>query len=133
VYPNQKKGRLTIECDELWSFVGTKNQQEWVWLARDRDARESVGGAIGARDAATARQVWESLPPVSRHCAVCSRDGWDAYACVLSSKRHRPMGNDSEQTSRIERRNTTLRQRISRLVCTTRSFSKKRENHIGAI
>jgi IS1 family transposase len=69
-----------------------------VWLARDRDTRESVGVAIGARDAAMARQVWESLPPVSRHCAICSRDVWDAYTCVLPSKRHRPMGNDSGQT-----------------------------------
>lgn len=55
---------MIIECDELWSFVGNKNQKEWVWLALDRDTREIVGVAIGARDAATARQLWESLPPV---------------------------------------------------------------------
>jgi transposase-like protein len=35
-----KKGRLTIECDELLSFVGTKDQKQWVWLAFDRDTRE---------------------------------------------------------------------------------------------
>jgi IS1 family transposase len=33
----------------------------------------------------------------------------------------------------IERLNNTLRQRMSRLVRKTLSFSKKRENHIGAI
>jgi hypothetical protein len=38
-----------------------------------------------------------------------------------------------QQTSRIERLNNTLRQRICHLVHETRSFSKKRENHIGAI
>jgi IS1 family transposase len=42
------------------------------------------------------------------------------------------MGKDSGQTSRIEWLNNTLRQRISRLVRKTLSFSKKRENHIGA-
>lgn len=36
-------------------------------------------------------------------------------------------------TSYIERLNNTLRQRISRLVRKTLSFSKKIENHIGAI
>jgi IS1 family transposase len=77
--------------------------------------------------------VWASLPPVYRQCAVCSSDFWDAYACVLPSKRHRPVGKDSGQTSRIERLNNTLRQRISRLVRKTLSFSKKRENHIDAI
>jgi IS1 family transposase len=130
---SKPKGRLTVECDELWSFVGNKNQKQWVWLALDRETREIIGVAVGARDEATAQQLWESLPAVYRQCAVCSSDFWDAYACVLPSKRHRPVGKESGQTSHIERLNTTLRQRISRLVRKTLSFSKKVENHIGAI
>jgi len=128
-----KKGRLTIECDELWSFVGTKDTKQRVWMAHDHDTRESIGVAIGARDEATARQLWESLPGVYRQCAVCSTDFWEAYACVLPAKRHRPVGKDSGQTSHIERVNNMLRQRISRLVRKTLSFSKKIENHSGAI
>jgi IS1 family transposase len=123
----------TVECDELWSFVGHKGNKQWVWLALDRDTREIVGVAIGARDEATARALWESLPAVYRQCAVCYSDFWDAYACVLPSKRHRPVGKASGQTSRIERLNNTLRQRISRLVRKALSFSKKVENHIGVI
>jgi IS1 family transposase len=130
---SKPKGRLTVECDELWSFVGNKNQKQWVWLALDRETREIIGVAVGARDEATAQQLWESLPAVYRQCAVCSSDFWDAYACVLPSKRHRPVGKESGQTSHIERLNNTLRQRISRLVRKTLSFSKKVENHIGAI
>jgi IS1 family transposase len=130
---SKPKARLTVECDELWSFVGHKGNKQWVWLALDRDTREIVGVAIGARDEATARQLWESLPAVYRQCAVCYSDFWDAYACVLPSKRHRPVGKASGQTSHIERLNNTLRQRISRLVRKALSFSKKVENHIGAI
>jgi insertion element IS1 protein InsB len=36
-------------------------------------------------------------------------------------------------TSGVERFNSTLRQRVSRLVRKSLSFSKKLENHIGAI
>ncbi len=43
------------------------------------------------------------------------------------------MGKDSGLTSTIERLNNTLRQRVARLVRKTLSFSKKIENHIGAI
>ncbi|NJL48662.1 MAG: IS1 family transposase, partial [Leptolyngbyaceae cyanobacterium SM2_5_2] len=43
------------------------------------------------------------------------------------------VGKDSGKTSHIERFNCTLRQRVSRLVRKTLSFSKKLENHIGAI
>ncbi|MBM0743404.1 IS1 family transposase [Phormidium sp. CLA17] len=54
---------MTIECDELWSFVDNKKNKQWVWLALDADTREIVGVYIGARDAAAARQLWHSLPP----------------------------------------------------------------------
>ena len=55
-----KKGKLTVEMDELWSFVGSKQQKQWVWLAMDRDPREVVGFACGDRSEQTAQQLWKS-------------------------------------------------------------------------
>ena len=124
---------MTLECDELWSFVKTKKTQQWIWLAVDRDTREIVGVAMGPRDQATAQELWDSLPPVYRQCAIAYTDFWAAYAAVLPTKRHRPGGKETGGTAHIERVNNTLRQRISRLVRKTLSFSKKVENHIGAI
>ena len=79
------------------------------------------------------QHLWNSLPPVYRQCAVCYTNFWGAYACIFPSKRHQPVGKDSEKTNHIERFNNTLRQRVSCLVRKTLSFSKKLENHIGAI
>lgn len=124
---------MTLECDELWSFVGRKRRQQWVWLALDRDTREIVGVAVGARTKETARKLWASLPPVYRQCAVAYTDFWEAYAAILPSKRHRAVGKDSGHTNHIERFNNTLRQRCSRFVRKTLSFSKKLVNHIGAL
>jgi insertion element IS1 protein InsB len=124
---------LTLECDELWSCVGRKRQQQWVWLALDRETRAIVGVAVGSRTKKTARKLWESLPPIYRQCAVAYTDFWEAYAAVLPSKRHRAVGKERGQTNHIERFNTTLRQRCSRFVRKTRSFSKKVANHIGAL
>jgi insertion element IS1 protein InsB len=39
----------------------------------------------------------------------------------------------ARMTNHVERFNCTLRQRVSRLVRATLSFSKKLSNHIGAI
>lgn len=111
----------------------SKRQQQWVWLALDRDTREIVGVAVGARDRATARKLWESLPAVYRRCAVAYTDFWEAYVTVVPSKRHRRVGKESGQTNHIERFNNTLRQRCSRFVRKTLSFSKKLANHIGAL
>ena len=130
---DKPKGRLTIECDELWSFVGNKDNKVWVWLAIDRYTRECIGCFIGSRDRAGAQGLWDSLPPVYRQCAVAYTDFWAAYNEIFPGNRHRSVGKETGKTNHIERLNCTFRQRISRLVRETLSFSKKLENHVGAI
>jgi IS1 family transposase len=124
---------LNVECDELWSFVDGKQNKQWLWLAMDRESREIIGVYIGDRREEGAKQLWNSLPPVDRQCAVCYTDFWQVYACIFPSLRHQPVGKDSGKTNHIERFNNTWRQRVSRSVRKTLSFSKKLENHIGAI
>lgn len=127
------KGKLTVQMDELWSFVDHKGYKQWVWLAMDADTRELIGCHIGDRSRASAITLWQSLPAVYRQCAKVYTDYWKAYETVIPSKRHFAVGKESGLTSYIERLNNTLRQRIARLVRKTLSFSKKLENHIGAI
>jgi IS1 family transposase/transposase-like protein len=124
---------LTIECDEMWSFVQNKEDKQWVWLAIDRGTREIVGVHVGDRSAEGARALWDSLPVIYQENATCYTDFWEAYRCIFPEDRHHAVGKESGQTNHIERFNCTLRQRISRLVRSTLSFSKKLENHIGAI
>ena len=127
------KGKLAVQMDELWSFVDDKGHKQWVWLAMDADTREIVGCHIGDRSRASAMALWQSLPAVYRQCTKVYTDYWSAYETVIPRKRHFAVGKDSGLTSYIERLNNTLRQRIARLVRKTLSFSKKLENHIGAI
>ncbi len=124
---------MTIECDEMWSFVQNKGNKQWIWLALDVTSKEIVGVYVGARDQIGAQGLWDSLPPVYRQCAVAYTDFWAAYAAILPAQRHRAVGKETGKTNHIERFNCTLRQRISRLVRKTLSFSKKLANHIGAI
>ena len=130
---DKPKGKMTIECDEMWSFVENKENKQWIWLALDTKTREIVGVYVGARSRESAKKLWKSLPPVYRQCAVFYTDFWEAYNTVIPKKRHKPVGKETGKTNHIERLNNTLRQRISRLVRKTLSFSKKLENHIGAI
>lgn len=117
----------------MWSFVSNKGNKQWIWLALDVKTREIVGVYVGERSRAGAQGLWASLPGVYRQCAVAYTDFWSAYEEVLPSQRHQALGKESGKTSYIERFNCTLRQRVSRLVRKTLSFSKKVENHIGAI
>jgi insertion element IS1 protein InsB len=113
--------------------VGNKARQVWLWLAMDADTRLIVSCAIGSRDKETAEDLWYGLPPEYRQCAVCFTDFYHVYDTILPSKRHKTVGKETGQTALIERLNNTFRQRCSRLVRKTLSFSKKLRNHIGAI
>jgi insertion element IS1 protein InsB len=48
-------------------------------------------------------------------------------------ERHKAMTKKARKTNHIERFRHTLRQRVSRLVRETLSFSKKLAHHIGAL
>jgi insertion element IS1 protein InsB len=121
-----------IACDELWSFVGDKQNQQWVWLALDRDSKDIVGCFIGSRDEEGAIGLWQSLPECYLD-ATTYTDFWEAYDAIFYDKTLHQVGKETGLTNHIERFNNTLRQRVSRLVRKTLSFSKKLENHIGAI
>ena len=117
----------------MWSFVQNKDNKQWLWFALDVESREIVGAYIGSRDHSGAEGLWNSLPPVYRQCAVCYTDFWAAYEEIFPFNRHIPVGKETVKTSYIERFNLTIHQRVSRLVRKTLFFSKKVENHIGAV
>ena len=71
---SKKKGKLTIQCDEMWSFVGNKGNKQWIWLAIDVLTKEIVGVYIGKRDKDSAQGLWDSMPAVYRQCAVSYTD-----------------------------------------------------------
>ena len=119
-----------MRCGRLWATRGTSNGQG---NALDVKTRKIVGVYVGARSRDGAPGLWDSLPAVYRQCAVSYTDFWSAYDQVFPSKRYQSVGKESGKTSLIERFNCTLRQRVSRLVRKTLSFSKKLENHIGAV
>ena len=102
-------------------------------VAIDVLTKEIVGVYIGKRDETGARGLWDSLPKIYRQCAVSYTDFWSAYGIVFPKKRHKAVSKDSGKTNYIEIFNNTMRQRISRLVRKTLSFSKKLSNHLGSI
>ena len=115
--------------DELWSYVDSKGNEIWVWMALERQTRKVVGLAFGDRSADTCRELWQSLPADYRKRAIIYTDEWSAYPCVLPSKRHRPVPKEAGETNHIERLNNTLRQWCANLVRKTLSFSKDLELH----
>lgn len=101
-------------------------------MALARETREIVGCYVGSRDEQGAIGLWQSLPECYLE-AETYVDFWAAYDAIFYADKLHHVGKASGQTNHIERFNNTLRQRCSRLVRETLSFSKKLDNHIGAI
>lgn len=98
---SKKRARTTIQCDEMWSFVGPKGNKQWVWLAIDVFAKEIVGVYIGSRDEAGAKALWDSLPPVYRQCAITSHRFLELYSRVFPQSRHKAVGKETGNTPYI--------------------------------
>ena len=121
-----------LELDELWSFVGSKANTLWLWVALCRRTRQIVAWTLGDRSLQSARDLRTELPPGYRRCATRS-DYWDAYASAFPQRTHRCCGKEQGETCHLERFFGTLRARLGRLIRKTYSFSKHAENHLDAI
>lgn len=122
-----------VEADELWSFVGKKENKRWIWLVLERRTRQIIALHIGDRSQDSARALWAKVPLAIKTQALVLTDCWDAYAVAIPRNQHVACEKQSGQVSLIERFNCTLRQRVSRLVRKSLSFSKNDWFHEEAI
>ena len=125
--------KLEAEADAMWSFVQNKANKQWNWLAMDAATRQIIGFHVGDWSRESAKALWATIPEVYQEHAIFHTDQYDVYKGVIPAERHKAITKKARKTNHIERFNNTLRQRLSRLVRDTLSFSKKVENHIGSI
>lgn len=122
-----------LEADELWSFVARRENKRWIWLVLERRTRQIIALHIGDRSQDSARALWAKVPLAIKAQALVLTDCWDAYALAIPANQHVACEKQSGQVSLIERFNCTLRQRVSRLVRKSLSFSKSDWFHEEAI
>jgi len=107
------------ELDEMWSFVGRKSQQRWLWHAIDHCTGQIVAYVFGTREDETFLQLQELLTPFGM--THFYTDGWGAYRRHLDPRTH-TVGK--QHTQKIERKHLTFRTRLKRLTRKTICFSR---------
>ena len=53
---------IVLEADELWSYVGSKDNPQWLWLVMHSRTRQVVAMQIGPRNKQTAEKLFFKLP-----------------------------------------------------------------------
>ncbi len=121
VLPKEEEG--VLEVDEIFSFVFVKVNKIRIWIAQNRQNRQIVSFFIGDGSMESCKRLWRKLPYEYLKCNSFS-DFWNSYNC-LPAQTHQKVGKESGRTAHVERLNNTIRQRFSRFVRKTLSFSKK--------
>lgn len=125
----EKPEAVQLELDEMWSFVYKKKRKRWIWLALCKTTRQVVACVIGGRGEATCERLWKAIPRNYQQ-GICYSDFWKAYQAVIPDEQHQAVNKQSGLTNHIERFNLTIRQRLSRFVRKTLSFSKSEQMHL---
>ena len=129
---NHKNGGLEVEMvladevemDEMWSFVGDKSHQCWLWWAIDHNTGDPLAFHFGTREHKNLDELMELLKPF--HVTIVYSDDNFAYkshiknSIVVTGKRN---------TQKIERKHLSLRTWCSRLVRKGIRFSKDERLH----
>jgi IS1 family transposase len=112
------------EMDEMWSFVGSKKDQRWLWHAIDHATGAVLAYVFGRRKDEVFLQLKALLEPLG--LTRFYTDHWGAYTRQLDAEVHSP---GKRHPQKIERKHLTLRTRIKRLTRKTICFSKTTQMH----
>ena len=106
--------------NEQWSYVGSKTNQRWLWLAVDHATNTVLAYVFGKRQDEVFEKRYTLLAPfnISRFYT----DGWGAYQRNLNPDKHE-IGK--QNTQKIERKNLNFRtgiKRLTRKTCVSRNW-----------
>ena len=130
VHPSPKRTEYDVlEIDELWSFVGSKENKVWLIYAYHRESGEIVAWTFGKRNLSTAKKLRRKIKELGVSFGVICMDDWDSFKTAFQDC-HCNVGK--YWTKGIEGNNCRIRHRIRRAFRKSCNFSKKMENHVIA-
>jgi IS1 family transposase/transposase-like protein len=122
--PRPPRRVTDLQVDEMWSFVGKKANQRWLWYGFDAARKQIIAWQTGRRTDATCERLMGKLSgcQVLRYCT----DEWESYEKLLPVERH---WVGKEATQSIERQNLNFRTHLKRYQRKTICFSKSEPMH----
>jgi insertion element IS1 protein InsB len=115
---------IDVEADEMWSYVGNKKNQYWLWHAIDHNTGKVLAYTFGSREDKVFKELKKLLLPFNIN--IYYTDGAPVYSRHIDDEKH-IIGK--KNTQKIERKHLNLRTRIKRLARKTICFSKSVKMH----
>ena len=119
--PRVGRGRpqRAAELDEMWSFVGAKKTERWLWHALDHRTGRVLAYVVGTRKDAVFLKLKALLAPLGITHYYTDKAG--VYRRHLPPEQHT---GGKLTMQKIERKHLTLRTHLKRLTRKTLCFSR---------
>jgi insertion element IS1 protein InsB len=108
----------------MWSFIGAKESERWLWHAIDHHTGKVLAYVVGTRKDAEFLKLRALLSPLDITRYYTDKAG--VYRRHLPPEPHT---NGKGSMQKIERKHLTPRTRLKRLARTTLCFSRSRAMH----
>lgn len=108
-----------IEIDEMHTYIGSKKNYQWIWIAVDRYGKKFINVVIGDRSSATGKELW--LAVESQSDGKVATDYWKPYENFISKAKHI---QSKAQTFTVEGYNSLFRHFLARMRRKTKCYSK---------
>ena len=96
--------QAVFEVDELWTYIGCKNNEYWIAYAIDRRTRSVVDFVVGKRTKATLKELIDNLLRLNPR--IIRTDKLTLYEYLITKRLHR---RGTTVINRIERKNLSIR------------------------
>ena len=110
----------------MWSFVGNKRQQCWLWHAINHENGEVIAYVLGSREHEVLWRLLDLLGEANIEMTKVYSDDNYAYHDLISQT---VLETGKRNTQKIERKHLNFRTRLKRLTRKTICFSKSLEMH----
>lgn len=115
-----------VEVDEFWSFVGSKANVIWWFIAYCKKTREVLACVKGERDWETVAHLERELKKLPITIDYICTDKFKGFAKIFPKEKHK---EGKEFTKGVEGNNTMIRTRNRRTNRRTTCFSKQLMYH----
>jgi len=95
-----------LELDEQWSFVGSKKNQQWLWLVFHSATRQILGMHVGKRNRQSAELLLKKLPEKLK-----KKPSFTRISSMCTTKSF--LGDSIDQLARNQERQVILRDLIT--------------------
>lgn len=117
--------RDEVILDEMWSFIGRKDNPVWLWIALSRRNLQVLAFHVGGHVLDDAKVLWKQVP-VPWHNLLTFTDGYAVYPQLFAACPHKHCATQKGEgeTSELEGVNNALRHRVSYLVRRSCAFAR---------